>query len=250
MTNDPKRKRSPWYALYPDDFDGGTADMSLAAIGAFLRLLNYQFARKCVPKCDSKICRILRALPSEWDSIKGEVLSKFEDDGNGGLINPRMEKERLEREGIREKRIEAGRIGNDKKHQNARKCAPLSAPLSDAFALLLPDATPATSTSAPNPPKSPKGEWAPDDSQIRVSGWFNRRPTTPWSAKELRAWATADKSPESLDLLAAYYTADLPEQEDYRRRDLATLLNNWNGEIDRARKFRKQSDEQSGPIEF
>jgi hypothetical protein len=47
--------------------------------------------------------------------------------------------------------------------------------------------------------------------------------------------------------LAAYYTAPLSwlreqwgvpgTEKDFRRRDLLTLLNNWQGELDRARKF-------------
>ena len=37
--------------------------------------------------------------------------------------------------------------------------------------------------------------------------------------------------------MATYYTARIPRTEDFRRRDLATLLNNWSGELDRARQF-------------
>lgn len=102
-----KRKNSPWFAFYPDDFDGGTADMSLAAIGAFVRLLNYQFAKGFIPKSDQKLIALVRSNPKEWKKIKDEVLSKFQDDGEGGLMNFRMDQERTIRGRIRDTRIDA-----------------------------------------------------------------------------------------------------------------------------------------------
>lgn len=95
----------------------------------------------------------------------------------------------------------------------------------------------------PQPPEwlGPKPK---DSAQITVGQWFKRRPSTPWSEKEARAWRkiTAGKTSEALaaevELLAAYYTATIsPPQKDIRRRDVFTLLNNWNGELDRARSF-------------
>jgi len=85
-------------------------------------------------------------------------------------------------------------------------------------------------------PSKPK--WNPTPSQIMVAGWFRRRPETPWSEKEVKAWKKCPDTLESeLELLAAYYKAAISADIDYRRRDLLTLLNNWQGEIDRAKKF-------------
>ena len=105
--NAPKRKRSPWFAFYPDDFSGGTRSMSLAARGAFIELLSFQFANGSIPADDTTICRIIGAFPKEWRAIKGEVLAKFEIADNGNFVNERMTKERAERDGIREKRVQA-----------------------------------------------------------------------------------------------------------------------------------------------
>ena len=80
--------------------------MSLASKGAFIDLLAYQFANGSIPQDDRTLCRIVGAFPDEWQEIREEVLSKFEED-NGGLVNRRMQKERDERNEIREKRIEA-----------------------------------------------------------------------------------------------------------------------------------------------
>ena len=41
---------------------------------------------------------------------------------------------------------------------------------------------------------------------------------------------------DDLALIERFYTAALPKDQDFRRRDLPTLLNNWTGELDRARK--------------
>jgi hypothetical protein len=100
--------------------------------------------------------------------------------------------------------------------------------------------------------EKPKREWTPDEVQVRVANWFNRRVTTPWNEKELRAWKTiTDKTPETLDALEAYYTADI-QKDDYRRHDLCTLLNNWAGETDRAHAYIKKhgKDTSTGLLDF
>lgn len=80
--------------------------------------------------------------------------------------------------------------------------------------------------------------------QITIGLWFKRRASTPWSEPETRAWRKITKrtQPEELAeqirLLGEYYTAKIPDTaRDFRRRDVLTLLNNWPGELDRARNF-------------
>lgn len=78
--------------------------------------------------------------------------------------------------------------------------------------------------------------------QLRVEKLFNRRPSTVWGKTDAKAWASAYKAIEAtheddLALLEWFY-ARPPSEPTYRRRDLATLLNNWNAEIDRAREYR------------
>jgi hypothetical protein len=76
--------------------------------------------------------------------------------------------------------------------------------------------------------------------RARIGSWFKRRPETSWSQKELKALkATFDlKTPESeILLLEIRYKSG----NQFLRRDILTLLNNWNTEIDRAK-----SDSPSG----
>lgn len=85
--------------------------------------------------------------------------------------------------------------------------------------------------------KTLKSEWKPSSLQSRINSWYNRRDTTPWSQKELKA-LKAIPEPEEDDLtLLESYTTNSP----YRRRDILTLLNNWQGELDRARRWESEA---------
>lgn len=90
---------------------------------------------------------------------------------------------------------------------------------------------------------SANGKVAPrkTSGQIRVEKLFRRRESTPWDKSTLRAWngareAVGETAEEEWQLLEWFYA--LPYEGTYRRRDLATLLNNWSAEIDRARNFK------------
>lgn len=94
----------------------------------------------------------------------------------------------------------------------------------------------ATTLTAP-----PNGkEWNPTPEQIRLAALFRRKPETKWSDKEIKAWkAIGTVSEQDIQSLERMYAAKLPEGKDYRRRDLSTLLNNFMGEVDRARNFKE-----------
>ena len=80
----------------------------------------------------------------------------------------------------------------------------------------------------------------------RARAIFRMRPTTPLDRAQARAWKvaaptiTATFSPTDWATLEAYYAAEIPARDDIRRRDLATLLNNWSGELTRARRWAEQ----------
>lgn len=70
----------------------------------------------------------------------------------------------------------------------------------------------------------------------KIGLWFGRRPETLWTVAEAVALIENNPPENHIDGMGRYYTAQIPT-EDYRRRDLQTLLNNWTSELDRARKF-------------
>lgn len=98
------------------------------------------------------------------------------------------------------------------------------------------------------PPIVPQGDtegkksvWTPGPIQQRLNKLFRRRDSTRWSDKEQRAFRSISPIPdEDMALIERYYTATPTPGKDYRRRDLCTLLNNWPGELDRARNFKPQ----------
>lgn len=71
---------------------------------------------------------------------------------------------------------------------------------------------------------------------MTVGYFFKRKPSTAWSAKEIKAWNAipSESIADGIDILAAPYLAG----EKYCRKDLLTLLNNWQGEIDRWRSYK------------
>jgi hypothetical protein len=95
---------------------------------------------------------------------------------------------------------------------------------------------------APEEPKAAK-PWEPTACMLEIGKWFNRRPTTRWQKNELKAFkeiCDGDDFPPEIHIVRAFYTANIiPDKDtrDTRRQDLVTLLNNWNGEIDKAKRF-------------
>lgn len=82
----------------------------------------------------------------------------------------------------------------------------------------------------------PVKQWSPDPMQKRFNSLFQRRDTTKWVGKELKAYrALLPINEEDMELLERHYAMNIPKDEDYRRRELSTLLNNFNGAVDKAR---------------
>lgn len=74
---------------------------------------------------------------------------------------------------------------------------------------------------------------------LRVAAIFHRRPSTYWSPKEISTYKRIGAiTEEDLACLEAYYQSDC----GILRRDLSTFLNNYAGELDRARAWQKEQD--------
>lgn len=114
------------------------------------------------------------------------------------------------------------------------------------------DATPMpssyrTSATPIPPPSHPHPTWTPNEVQRRLNLLFSRRDSTRWSDKELKALKAIGDIPEDeLVMVECYYKGPQPPDRDIRRTTLQILLNNWNGEVDRARRYKPSAD--SGKI--
>ena len=67
-----------------------------------------------------------------------------------------------------------------------------------------------------------------------VGAILGRRPSTRWTVAEALQLESLQPDTEAIDLLRRFYNVEIPKGEDYRRRTIETLLNHWNGEIDKA----------------
>lgn len=228
------KSRSPAFQFYAADFLVGVMGMSDEEIGVYIKMLAMQWERGALPNCPKSIRFLInsRKNPSE------NVMKKFEVSDDGMLRNERLEKERKKQESFRESRVENAKKRWDKTcTSNARASG----------SICITDALHSSSSSSDLPP-TPKGglerkpKERPDNiptspQALRIAALFRRRPTTPWSAKEVKAYKAIGKiDPEDLELVCRYTEAERQKGENGRhRRDLATFLNNFTGELDRAR---------------
>ncbi len=86
------------------------------------------------------------------------------------------------------------------------------------------------------------------ESAKRLATLMNRRPTTPWSDREIRRYKELVKAKcfetfDDLDLIERYYVSQRRKDNGIHRRDLLTLLNNYTGELDRARAWDEEMRE-------
>ena len=92
----------PAFQFYPDDFIGGTVDLSTEDVGAYIRLLCYQWGRGSIPDAPLSLQRIAGCQVSK------DVLSKFP-----GGKNRRLELVRSEQIEYRKTRAKVGKLGAD-----------------------------------------------------------------------------------------------------------------------------------------
>ena len=72
---------------------------------------------------------------------------------------------------------------------------------------------------------------------IRIGRFFGRKGDTLWTVAETVALLSIKPTEDEMADIEKYYLAMIPKDEDYRRRDLDTLLNNWPKELDRAKTY-------------
>ena len=94
----------PAFQFYPDDFVGGTVDLTAKEVGHYVRLICYQWSHNRIPSDEKKLKLICGGKPSQ------NVLKKFPDSRN-----IRLEIERKKQIQFREERSKSGHIGANKR---------------------------------------------------------------------------------------------------------------------------------------
>ncbi len=85
--------KKPWFPLYAADFLTDTQAMSHEALGAYFRLLCYQWINGSVPRPPLQMSRIIGCTLDELDTLWIELEVKFEGD-HVTVRNGRLERER------------------------------------------------------------------------------------------------------------------------------------------------------------
>ncbi len=121
------KPRMPWYPLFERDFTADTATWPVEAVGALIRLMNYQWHNGTVPWKQDSLARIAGCHDSEqWKRIWDEFLSpKFEEEDPlcclGPLVNRRLqaERQRIEKKGKQAKKAAEKRWENQTDNADA-----------------------------------------------------------------------------------------------------------------------------------
>lgn len=200
---------SPAFQFYPADFIAGTVHLTNEELGAYMRLLCFQWEHGSVPNSAQKRARVLgistRKLSSLWSALEPLFTSK-----NGYLVNPRMEEERHKQAIRKDKLSKAGRKGGQQKatSQNEARLNPSSSSTTTSSSLEEEHTELATSSESssftdltPQPVETQSPDPISSDGLVRVSAsesefaievenlWAqwpsNRRPISPQQLADL-----------------------------------------------------------------
>lgn len=91
---------------------------------------------------------------------------------------------------------------------------------------------------APSAPKLVKDNLPTSPEAKAMADLFGRKHTTQWADREITAFrklrTQGVMTMDNLAIITSYYTKERKKEQHYCRRDLMTLLNNFQSELDRA----------------
>jgi uncharacterized protein YdaU (DUF1376 family) len=100
--------KAPAFQLYAQDFDMDTATWENDEVGAYLRLLLYEWVNGGLPSDTYKLSKIVRESEKKFVGKWKNLSTKFIQNGNGLLINKRMEEVRQKQSQYLESQREKG----------------------------------------------------------------------------------------------------------------------------------------------
>lgn len=111
----------PWFRFYVREWltDVRVRAMSLAARGAYIDLLCYQWENGTVPEDLASIARLIGATAAELEQVWPELKDRFPPVRRGGLQNPRLENERIASRRRRDSATTAGRASAATRRESA-----------------------------------------------------------------------------------------------------------------------------------
>jgi hypothetical protein len=91
--------KDPAFLFYPSDFNDGTQDFTNEEVGAYIRLLLFQFSQGRL-----SLDRVRRKLGYDFEKLWPILSPKFKTDSNGLYFNERLETESAKRKAFSESR--------------------------------------------------------------------------------------------------------------------------------------------------
>lgn len=112
----------PAYQYYPSDFNGDTAAWTVDEVGIYQRLLNYEWINgwktgEGLPDDPKRLCQIARCGTKKFSKSWPTISTKFSKNGEGFLVNRRLEEEREIQREFRQTQRESGLRGVAMKKQ-------------------------------------------------------------------------------------------------------------------------------------
>jgi uncharacterized protein YdaU (DUF1376 family) len=239
-----------FYRFYINDYMVSTRHLSNDEDLCYRRLLDLYYTEE-EPLADDKLM-LSRKIQMKADVVEVILNEKFEKTPEG-WINGRALAEITAYAQLCEKKSTAGKSGGRPKSKQKKAGANQKLTTSKANGLIS-----VISNQLSDPPVVPTGDTSIaliDDNLAlhRAKMLFRMKPSTALDSSQERAWKKNKGAVESTSegdwLLLEWYFAQGGEVAEYRRRDLATLLNNWNGEIQRATEIAKKKGSSFGKKE-
>jgi uncharacterized protein YdaU (DUF1376 family) len=223
-----------WQFMVGDWFKGDIQCCTHETKGIFVDLCS-QLWRKggYLPDDNATLATLCRCDLERFSTARNE-LEKWEilQTSNGSGVCVEFILEQLENmRDKHDKRAAAGRKGGNTKQLNRRSKARLLLEQKGSNALAFSDTT--SESESETPPIVPKGT-KKDEYQLRIDTLYNRRESTAWSDSEMRKYRKLKKRAdfaEELTEIERLYNGGY----EYRRKSISTLLNQWTGEVDKAR---------------
>ena len=101
--------KNPAFQMYAADFLTDTSHWEAEEVGVYTRLLLTQWVNGCLPSNQERLARIAGVPVEAMVKIWLTIGCKFVDDGNGNLVNPRLEKSRSDKEAYLRQQSEKGK---------------------------------------------------------------------------------------------------------------------------------------------
>jgi uncharacterized protein YdaU (DUF1376 family) len=234
-------KTSQSFPFYSSDFIMGTMLMTTEEVGAYIRLLCWQWEQGSVPADPAKITRITGIKYSRI----GTVLQKFDQDSEGNWKNFRLEEVRTDRENFMEVQRRNGKKGGRPKGERPKPSDSQTKPMGYDWVTngltqsepekTLPFPSPLPS---PNTPKPPRGNEF-TAVEIAVSAIHSSRtpkPFTPAERNSLNELRTRITDEELIADAEAIKNAKDKGWEFFARTRPA-MLGKWESQADLARNY-------------